>query len=155
MAEAKTGLEGDLRIYAGTINWSGTNVITGTRVGFAQGVAWNWDTNMVPIHDRGTFSHWKKGRGKGELTVPTIYVDNMLDLTAFAGGTVTGSSAERLQAELMVYGTSGVMEHTVQFSDIAQKHFEMNEPEGDEPVTWSCGFDLKKIPVHAVASRIT
>ena len=153
--EVKTGIEGELYISNSTQSFAGTIAIPGSRFGFVEGVSWSWDQDNVAIHDRGTFSHWKKGRGKGELTVPQVYVDNT-DMVAYLVGTVSGSTAPRIQAELRVIGTSGAAEHTLQFSNIALKHYERNEPEGAEKVTWSMGFDFMTDVVKGTGTgRIT
>jgi len=155
--EVKTPLEGELSLYVGTIAWgsSGTaQVITGSRVAFCEGVTFSWDETNVPIWDRGSFSHWKKGRGVGELTVPQAYVDNQ-SMISYLDGTISGSSAPVLQGEIRVLGTLGNMEHALQLKDIALKHFERNEPEGDDKISWSMGFDLSTKVVMGTGSRIT
>ncbi len=154
MAEVKNGLEGDLYVYSGTTALSGTIAITGTRLAYCEGVGWNWDETVTDVWDRGTFSHWKVGRGKGELTIPTAYVDNMLLWDAL-DAIVGGSTAPRLQAEIRQYGTAGALEHTVQFANISpNKHFEWKEAEGDGNDTSSRSFDLATRPEHGTGSRI-
>ena len=153
MGEVKTGIEGELYVYNGTINWSGTDTATGSRVGFCEGVAASWDIDNIPIWDRGTFSHWKKGRGKGEVTIPKAYVDDLAMVTYLAG-TVSGSTAPRIQAEIRCFGTGAALDHTVQLSDMFLKHYERNEPEGADKISWSMGFDLMKEPVRSTSTRI-
>jgi hypothetical protein len=153
MAEVKTGIEGEMYIYSGTINWS-TATASGSRFGFVEGVTVSWDQDQVPIWDRGTFSHWKKGRGAGEVSISQAYVDD-LGMITYANSTTSGSTAPVLQAEIRCFGSAAALEHTIQLSDIALKNFERNEPEGAEKVTWSLGFDLMKIPVRATSSRIS
>lgn len=153
-SEVKNGIEGDLYVYNGTTLLSGTVAITGTRLAFCEGVSWNWDRTYTDVWDRGTASHWKQGRGKGELTVPQAYVDNGVSIAALAA-TSTGSTSPRIQAELRCYGTGGNLDHTWQFADISgPKHYEMKEGEGDANDTWSTAFDLFKEPTHATSSRI-
>ena len=151
--EVKTAIESELAICAGSITWA-SGTVAGSRIAFAEGVTYSWDETNVPIWDRGTFSHWKKGRGAGELTVPAAYVDNMSMIDYLATGTVSGSTAPKIQAELRVVGTAGAMERCIQFKDIALKHFERNEPEGDDKISWSMGFDIMKEPTNATASTI-
>ena len=154
-SEVKTGIEGELYISNSTQSFAGTIAIPGSRFGFCEGVSWSWDQDNVAVWDRGTFSHWKKGRGRGELTVPQAYVDN-LDMVAYLVGTTSGSTAPRIQAELRVIGTSGAAEYTEQFTDIALKHYDKNEPEGAEKVTWNMSFDMMKAVVKGTGTgRIT
>ena len=154
MTEAKTGIDGELYVYNGTINWTGTNTVTGTRVGYVQGLTWSFPETNKAIWDRGTITHYLKGRkGPGEMNIPTLYFDS-LALTAALAGTVTGSSAPRIQAELRELGTAGALEHTVQFSDIAFKNQEFTESEGDEVTSFGMNFDLFKIPLRSTSSRI-
>ena len=155
MPEVKSGIEGELYIYNGTISWSGTIATAGSRIGFCEGVSYSWDQDYVAAWDRGTFSHHKKGRGAGELTIPQTYVANE-DIITYLAGTSSGSTAPRIQAEIRIFGTaSSALEHTIQFSDLALKHYERNEPEGADKVTWSMGFDYYKEPVKATGSRIS
>ena len=153
--EGKTGLEGDFKLRAGTINFTGTVTVAGSRVGFSEGVTWNFDETVTPIWDRGTASHWKHGRGFGELTLSQTYVDSGSMIAFLDAGTVGGSSFPRIQAEFISYGTAGAVESVWQFSDIAKKHFEMNEPEGDDMTTWGMSFDLFKKPVLASGTLIS
>ena len=150
--EVKTGIEGDLYLYNGTVDWSGTISAPGTRVAFAEGVTWSWDRERVDVWDRGTFSHWKNGRGNGELTVPQAYVDNQIDTVTPLDAVTTGSTAPRVQAELRIFGTAGLFDHSIQFNDIYLKHYEQNEPDGADKVTWSMGFDMMEEPVHNVGT---
>ena len=155
MAEVKSGIEGELYVYNGTISWSGTIATAGSRLAFVEGASYSWDVDNVPVWDRGTYSHAKIGRGKGELTCPQAYVANE-DVITYLAGTSSGSTAPRIQAEIRVFGTAGsTLEHTLQFSDLVLKHYERNEPEGAEKVTWSMGFDYFKAPVKATGSRIS
>lgn len=151
--EVKTGIEGDLYIYAGTINWA-TSSVTGTRLAFCEGVSYSWDEDHVPIWDRGTYSHYKQGRGKGELSANQSYVDNTVLISSLDSGTVAGSTAPRLQAEMRIYGTAGALDHTVQFSDVVKKNYGMDEPEGAETNKNKLAFDYYKEPVRSSASRI-
>ncbi len=155
MAEIKTGIEGELYVFNGTISWTGTVATAGSRMAFVEGASYSWDIDGVPAWDRGTFSHHKKGRGKGELTIPQAYVANEA-IIAYLEGTVSGSTAPRLQAEIRVFGTaSSTLEHTLQFSDLFLKHYERNEPEGADKVTWSMGFDYYIEPTKGTGSRIS
>ena len=153
MPEVKTGLEGELYLYNGTISWSGTVATTGSRVGFGQGVSYSWDINMIPVWDRGTFSHWKKGRGNGEMTIPQLYVANE-SLAGYLQGTVSGSTAPVNQAEFRVFGTAGGLEYSVQFSDCALSHYDRAEPEGDDTNTWSMTLQYMKEPGTSSGTRI-
>lgn len=154
MPEVKTGIEGELYLYNGTIVWSATLAAAGSRVAFCEGASYSWDIDNIPVWDRGTYSHNKKGRGKGELTIPMAYVANET-MASYLSGTVAGSSAPRNQAEMRVFGTAGALEHAIQFSDIVLKHYERNEPEGAEKVTWSMGFDVYKEPGTAAGTKIS
>ena len=154
MGEAKTGIEGELYLYNGTVDWSGTISAPGTRAAFVEGVTFSWDRDNVPIWDRGTFSHWKAGRGAGEVTIPQAYVDNQTDIITPLDATVNGSTAPRVQGEIRVLGTAGALDHTIQLNDMFLKHYERNEPEGADKVTWSMGFDIMEEPVHSTSSRL-
>ena len=154
MGETKTGIEGELYLYNGTVDWSGTISAPGTRAAFVEGVTFSWDRERVDVWDRGTFSHWKAGRGAGEVTIPQAYVDNHVDIITPLDATVNGSTAPRVQGEIRVYGTAGALDHTIQLNDMFLKHYERNEPEGADKVTWSMGFDIAEEPVHSTSSRL-
>lgn len=154
MPEVKTALEGELYVLAGTINWSAGSRV-GTRVGFCEGASYSWNRNATGIWDRGTFSHWKSGRGNGELTIPVAYVDNQDVITALESGTVAGSSHPLIQAEIRCLGSAqGNLEHCIQFSDLHLKGYERNEDGEDGKTTFSMSFDMMKEPVRATATRI-
>lgn len=154
MAETKTGLEGNFYLKHGTMAFTASATLSGSRVGFAQGVNWNWDENIMPIFDRGTFDHYKKGRGAGEMSIAQAYVDNGDIITYLNDGTFAGSSMARMQGELVVYGTGGAYDHSWQFSNLAINHFAMADPEGDEGMTWEMGFLVASEPTLGTAQKV-
>ncbi len=153
MAEIKTGIEGDFYLFNGTFSWSGTTTVTGSRVGFCTGVSYSWDQSGMAVFDRGTASHWKKGRGKGELSVPCIYVDNE-NIVAYLSGSIAGSSVPRNQAEIRCYGTAGALERSIQFQDVRLAKYDRKEGEGDAETAFTMNFDLMKEPGTSSGTKI-